>query len=36
MEFSEETKENIEKSKLEIEQGKTISLENIKKRMKNV
>lgn len=34
MEFSEETKRNIEKSRLEIEQGKTIALETMKKRMK--
>jgi len=34
MEFSEGTKRNIEKSRLEIEQGKTISLENVKKRMR--
>ena len=31
MEFSKETKRNIEKSKLEIEEGKTVSLGNIKK-----
>ncbi len=36
MEFSEETKENIEKSRLEIEHGRTVSLEDVKKRMKNV
>ena len=34
MEFSEQTKKNIEKSRIEIEEGKTTSLENIKKRMK--
>ena len=34
MEFSEQTKRNIEKSRLEIEQGKTTSIENIKKRLK--
>jgi len=34
MEFSQETKKNIEKSRIEIEQGKTISLESIKKRLK--
>ncbi|MFH1358582.1 MAG: hypothetical protein ABIH37_01710 [archaeon] len=36
MEFSEETKSNIEKSRLEIENNKTTSIEEIKKRMKNV
>ena len=34
MEFSEQTKKNTEKSRIEIEEGKTTSLENIKKRMK--
>lgn len=34
MEFSQETKRNIEKSRIEIEKGKTISLEDIKKRLK--
>ncbi len=34
MEFSEQTKRNIEKSRLEIEKGKTVSLEEIKRRLK--
>jgi len=34
MQFSEGTKRRIEKSRLEIEQGKTISLERVKKRMR--
>ena len=33
MEFSEETKKNIERSKEEIKEGKTISLEAIKEKM---
>ena len=32
MEFSEETKRNIEKSEKEIREGKTISLEEIKRK----
>jgi hypothetical protein len=34
MEFSKETKVNIQKSKEEIKSGKTISLEEIKKKCK--
>ncbi len=34
MEFSEETKSNIEASEKEIKEGKTTSLENIKKKLK--
>ena len=34
MEFSRETKLNIEKSEREIKEGKTISLEGIKKKLK--
>jgi len=34
MEFSQETRKNIEKSRIEIEQGKIISLDSIKKRIK--
>jgi len=34
MEFSQETKRNIEQSKKEIKQGKTISLEAIKRKLK--
>ncbi|MBU2562096.1 MAG: hypothetical protein KKF68_00335 [Nanoarchaeota archaeon] len=34
MEFSEETKKNIEQSEKEIKQGKTISLEELKKKHK--
>lgn len=33
MEFSEQTKRNITKSEKEIKEGKTISLEEIKKRL---
>lgn len=33
LEFSEETKRNIEKSKMEIKEGKTISLETLKRKM---
>ena len=33
MEFSEETKRNIEQSEKEIKEGKTISLEKIKKKL---
>ena len=33
MEFSEATKRNIEQSEKEIKEGKTISLENIKKKL---
>ena len=35
MEFSDETKLNIERSEKEIEEGKTISIEEIKKKMKS-
>jgi len=35
MEFSQETKKNIEKSRVEIEQGKTISIDEIKKKVEN-
>jgi len=34
MEFSKETKLNIEKSEREIKEGKTISLEAVKKKLK--
>ena len=34
MEFSRETKANIEKSEKEIREGKTISLEALKKKLK--
>jgi len=33
LEFSEETKRNIEKSKIEIKEGKTISLETLKRKI---
>jgi len=33
MEFSEETKKNIAQSEREIREGKTVSLEEIKKRL---
>ncbi|MEK6893034.1 MAG: hypothetical protein AABX07_02430 [Nanoarchaeota archaeon] len=33
LEFSKETKRNIEKSKMEIKEGKTISLETLKRKM---
>jgi len=35
MEFSEETKRNIEQSRKEIAEGKTVSLEEIKKKMRS-
>jgi len=34
MEFSEETKKNIALSEKEIKEGKTISLENIKRKLR--
>lgn len=34
MEFSKETKANIEKSEREIKEGKTVSFEAIKKKLK--
>lgn len=34
MEFSKETKRNIEQSEKEIKEGKTISLESIKEKLK--
>ena len=34
MEFSRQTKNNIDLSEKEIREGKTISIENIKKRLK--
>ena len=34
LELSEETKKNIELSRKEIEEGKTVKLEDIKKRLK--
>ena len=34
MEFSKQTKNNIDLSEKEIREGKTISIENIKKRLK--
>ncbi len=34
MEFSEETKRNIEQSEKEIKEGKTVSLEKIKEKLK--
>lgn len=33
LEFSEETKKNIEQSRKEIEERKTISIENLKKKI---
>ena len=33
LEFSESTKSNIEKSQREIKEGKTISLENLKRKV---
>ena len=33
LEFSETTKKNIEKSQKEIKEGKTISLENLKRKV---
>jgi hypothetical protein len=33
LEFSEATKRNIEQSKMEIKDGKTISLENLKRKI---
>ncbi len=33
LEFSEETKKNIEQSKREIKEGKTTSLENLKRKI---
>ena len=33
LEFSKETKNNIEKSKKEIKEGKTISLEDLKRKV---
>jgi hypothetical protein len=35
MEFSEETKKNIAQSEKDIKEGKTISLEQIKKKLEN-
>ena len=34
MELSEETKKHIEKSKEEIKEGKTVTLEEVKKKLK--
>lgn len=34
MELSEQTKKNIKKSEEQVKQGKTVSLEEIKKKMK--
>lgn len=34
MELSEETKKNIEQSRKEIEEGKTVTLEEVKKKLK--
>ena len=33
LEFSEETKRNIEKSRKEVKEGKTISIEDLKKKI---
>ena len=34
MEFSEQTKKDIEQSRKEIKEGKTVSLEKVKKKLK--